>query len=178
MVITILMLTVSLPAKADYLEDYLQFGPSVVNTALRFTSLSSPYSRQERLCFQVTSWALTLGITEAGKRIVHRERPDHSDNRSFPSGHTARAFMGAEQVRINYGLWWGMGCYAMATTVGVLRVVHDRHYTTDVIAGAVIGVGSVQLARLLLPWEKKVLGIKNDVAVAVTPFGAALAITF
>ena len=87
-------------------------------------------------------------------------RPDGSANNSFPSGHTATTFMGAELVRIEYGdesPWYSVGAYAVATTVGVLRVYNERHWFTDVFAGAGVGILSARIGHWLLPYTRKMM---------------------
>ncbi|MCH5347212.1 MAG: phosphatase PAP2 family protein [Muribaculaceae bacterium] len=82
------------------------------------------------------------------KHSIDAPRPDGSDSRSFPSGHTARAFMGATVVARELGdisPWWAVGAYTVATGVGVSRVIERRHFPTDVVAGAGIGILSAQL---------------------------------
>ena len=79
------------------------------------------------------------------KYVVDEERPDGRAHNSFPSGHTATAFNGAELVRYEYGTWWGVGAYGLATAVGLSRVYHKRHYIWDVGAGALFGVLSARI---------------------------------
>jgi membrane-associated phospholipid phosphatase len=83
------------------------------------------------------------------KAVVDERRPDGSDFDAFPSGHAARAFLGAELLRQEFresSPWIGVAGYAVAATTGYLRVRHERHYAHDVVAGAVIGEASAQLA--------------------------------
>jgi phosphatidylglycerol lysyltransferase len=87
--------------------------------------------------------ALALGrtwvVTDALKYAVGETRPDGGP-RSFPSGHASVAFAGAEFMRVQYGWKWAAPAYAAATFVAWSRVEARRHYTHDVIAGALIGV--------------------------------------
>ncbi|WP_205527246.1 phosphatase PAP2 family protein [Solimonas sp. K1W22B-7] len=75
------------------------------------------------------------------KYAVDAERPNGGP-RSFPSGHTASAFMGAEFIRKEYGWGWGVPAYLTAGWVGYSRVETHNHYWRDVVAGALIGVAS------------------------------------
>ena len=90
------------------------------------------------------------------------ERPDTKAHTSFPSGHTATAFMGAELVRLSYGNWVGLGAYTVAAGIGFLRMYNERHWLNDVLAGAGFGILSANLAHLLLPWEKSWFKHKKD----------------
>lgn len=84
----------------------------------------------------------TLGVTYALKYIVKKDRPDHSDNHSFPSMHTSVSFAAASFIQRRYGWKWGIPAYVVSTYVGWSRVYGKKHDWWDVAAGAVIGVGS------------------------------------
>jgi len=78
-------------------------------------------------------------------------RPDTGYPTSFPSGHTAQAFAAATFLVKEYGhknVWYSVGAYSMATSVGVLRVMNNRHWISDVLAGAGVGIFSTNLAYL------------------------------
>lgn len=81
-----------------------------------------------------------LGITFALKYSVDKERPDGSDNQSFPSGHTSVTFQSAAFIQRRYGWRYGLPAYAAAAYTGWSRIDADKHYASDVIAGAAIGV--------------------------------------
>ena len=82
------------------------------------------------------------GLSILGKAVVHEERPDNSDNKSFPSGHTALAFASATTMYRRYGWEYAIPAYALATLTGVSRVAGDKHYWWDAVAGAAIGGAS------------------------------------
>jgi hypothetical protein len=81
---------------------------------------------------EVLTYALKYGINE--------QRPHHGGGQSFPSGHSAAAFMGAEFIRKEYGWGWGTPALLAASWVGYTRVESYNHYWHDVVAGALIGV--------------------------------------
>lgn len=83
--------------------------------------------------------ATNVATTYTLKTLVDKERPDGSDNDSFPSGHTALAFGGASFIHRRYGLEYSIPAYVGATFVGYSRIHADRHDATDVLAGAAIG---------------------------------------
>jgi hypothetical protein len=63
-----------------------------------------------------------------------------SGNASFPSGHTTQAFAIASVIATEYPRpWVEVASYGSAALVGYARVLHDRHYGSDVLAGALIG---------------------------------------
>ena len=82
------------------------------------------------------------GTTWVLKELVHERRPDRSDNRSFPSGHTSVSFAAAATLEKRYGWRAGLPALAVASFVGFARVQADKHYVHDVLAGALIGGAS------------------------------------
>lgn len=94
------------------------------------------------------SIVVAYGAKTALKAIVKEERPDHSDNKSFPSGHAAIAFAAARSIDKEFrkeSIWIPIAGYAAATAVGIERVASDRHHWYDVVAGAALGFGSAEL---------------------------------
>ncbi len=83
---------------------------------------------------------VNLGYSSLFKVAVGRERPDGSNHASFPSGHTSNAFTLATVAEIHYGWAVGIPAYAAAATIGASRIVRDKHYLSDVVAGATLGV--------------------------------------
>ncbi len=77
---------------------------------------------------------------EGLKYSIDKERPDYSGDDSFPSGHTADSFAAATFIQQRYGWKWAIPAYIGATFVGYSRVVSDKHYLEDVLAGAAIGI--------------------------------------
>lgn len=111
----------------------------------------------------------SVGVAYIGKTalkaVVKEERPDHSDDNSFPSGHAAMAFAAARSIDKEFrkeSIWIPIAGYAAATAVGVERVVNDRHHWYDVVAGAAVGFGSAELTWWL---SDKLLGKGSNVAV-------------
>lgn len=111
----------------------------------------------DRTLLSVTSFVILEAITQPVKRVVGRRRPDGSDNRSFPSGHTATAFAGAELMRLTYGNAWGAAGYTVAAGVAAMRMAGRHHWLSDCIAGAGIGILSARAATWLLPLERRLL---------------------
>jgi membrane-associated phospholipid phosphatase len=73
------------------------------------------------------------------KKMVGRQRPDDTNHVSFPSGHTANAFMVASVASHHYGWKAGLPAYAFATYIGSSRLKSRKHFLTDVVAGATLG---------------------------------------
>ena len=137
--------------------DYLQFLPLAASFALPFAGLDTGYDTADRLVAAATSFVILEAVTQPLKRVACRWRPDLSDDHSFPSGHTATAFAGAERCRIYYGNWAGLAAYSVATGVAVLRIAGRHHWLSDCIAGAGIGILSARAAMWLLPLERRIL---------------------
>lgn len=91
-------------------------------------------------------------LTRVTQRGVGRARPDHvdpADNTSFFSGHTSVAFSMASAICVQHSrieIYGGIAdkvvCPAAltaATATGLLRIVADRHFASDVLAGAILG---------------------------------------
>ena len=103
-----------------------------------------PGELSRRLTFAATSLAAVGLTTVVLKEVVRRPRPDDTNHRSFPSGHTSAAFGVAEIVRTLYGRRNAAVFYALATLTGISRIHDNRHYLSDVIAGAGLGMGMVR----------------------------------
>jgi membrane-associated phospholipid phosphatase len=105
------------------------------------TALILPSAREDWQGFRQAAYSIGSAtvIAQIGKALVHEERPDGSDNNSFPSGHTANAFASATTLQRRYGWQTGVPAYAVATLTGVARERARKHHWYDVLAGAVIG---------------------------------------
>lgn len=138
-------------------DDVLEFTPYAADILLGVAGTSTRYSLTDRAFSSVTSLIIAEASVQIVKHAVKVTRPDGSDRHSFPSGHTARAFAGAELTRIHYGNLWGLGAYGLAAATAVLRIGHHRHWLSDVMAGAGIGIVSARAAMWLLPLEQRLL---------------------
>lgn len=107
---------------------------------------------QRMSCSNAASVALMVGTVQGLKHIVKSERPDMTDNRSFPSGHTAWAYLGAGIIDYEAG-WrsplYSIGAYSLASAIGAQRILSHRHHPVDVMAGAVIGIGASRAGYML-----------------------------
>lgn len=87
----------------------------------------------------------TVVVVEIAKRIAKRERPDLSDNLSFPSGHSAVAFTNATLLYYEYkdsNFWYASSGFLFAGATAAFRIANDKHYASDVLTGAGIGLAS------------------------------------
>ena len=89
--------------------------------------------------------ASAVGAAELLKRTIPAQRPDGSDDKSFPSGHTAVAFAAVRFMDKRYGgaiAPYTPWLYAAAGLTGLSRVEANKHYWHDVAAGALLGWGA------------------------------------
>jgi len=148
-------------------DNLLQFVPAIMVYGLNIAGIKGEHNFVDRSAIFLMS-NLFLGISVSSlKNITMQQRPDSSDHLSFPSGHTAEAFANAEFLRLEYrnvSAWYGIGGYVIAAITGYLRMYNNKHYLSDVIAGAGIGILSTDLSYFLYPKIKRIFvrnGIKN-----------------
>lgn len=147
------------------IDDFSQYAPTVSVYALNAFGVKGKNNFKDRTIIMATSYAIMASSVFALKSITKIERPDGTTNNSFPSGHTANAFAGAEFLWQEYkdkSIWYGIAGYAVATGTGVFRMVNNRHWLTDVAAGAGIGILSTKIAYWLHPFiNEKIFGNKD-----------------
>ena len=142
------------------IDDFSQYAPAASVYALNAFGVKGKNNMRDRSVIFVTSYAIMATTVLGLKSIVHEERPDGSSNNSFPSGHTATAFAGAEFLWQEYkdkSIWYGIAGYAVATGTGLFRIYNNRHWLTDVAAGAGIGILSTKIAYWMNPYITKKL---------------------
>ncbi|MBI9071128.1 MAG: phosphatase PAP2 family protein [Melioribacteraceae bacterium] len=88
----------------------------------------------------IEAFATCLSATYLLKFTIKRERPDGSSSLSFPSGHTSSSFQAASFIHFRYGFEYAIPGYLAAAFVGYSRVYAKKHYTSDVLAGAALGI--------------------------------------
>lgn len=140
------------PGLRYHLDNYTQYLPAAVMVGLKTFGYKGRSSWGRMLVSDAFSGTIMAGLVNGLKYTVRRPRPDGTARNSFPSGHTATAFMTAAMLHKEYGWrspWFSIGGYAVAAFTGVSRVLNDRHYLTDVMAGAAIGISSVHLGYFL-----------------------------
>lgn len=161
-----------------YAETYLQYVPLVADLGMGLVGVNAEHGMLNRTFALGMAYGLEAIVVNAVlKETVREERPDGRGFNSFPSGHTATAFLGAELVRREYGWGWGAGAYAVATSVGVMRVCHQRHWWWDVCAGAGIGILCANAGYLLAGPVMNLFGLEDKgivVAPSVDPVSGTL----
>lgn len=141
------------------IDDFSQYVPIASLYGLSAMGVESKNSTKDKTIILATSYLL-MGLTvNSFKTTASVERPDGSSFNSFPSGHTATAFMGAElmmQEFKNESIWYGISGYVIATGTGVFRMYNNRHWLSDVVAGAGIGILSAKAGYWLFPYVSKI----------------------
>lgn len=135
-------------------DDYLLFAPLAMGLiGLWVTDPSKlPVSKVDAVGGYALSSAIALALVSSTKYTVKRMRPDGSTRNSFPSGHTATAFLGAELADIYFGEsspWLPPLTYSIAYFTGISRILNNRHWTSDVFSGAAFGIISANLGSYL-----------------------------
>jgi len=143
-----------------HFEDYLQFAPAAAAYAMKFSGVESRHDLLDMTVLYGLSNLVGGGITVGTKIKVGRRRPDDNFNRqSFPSGHTEMAFVAAEFLHQEFkdqSVWISVGGYTAATVVGVARIYHDKHWFSDVVTGAGIGILSTKAVYWVYPYIQKI----------------------
>ncbi len=125
-------------------------------------SVDTTYRRMPRTIVAVGGAAvLNIAVTEGLKHSVHELRPDRSENNSFPSRHTSWAFTASTVLSnelYHYSPWWSVAAQAASSAVGIQRVTSRRHWGSDVVAGAVTGIVSTELAYFV---SRKIFGMPS-----------------
>lgn len=170
------------------IDDYSQYAPALAVYGLDLAGIKAKYNFRDRTIIMATSYMIMFASVQTMKNTINIWRPDSSNNKSFPSGHTATAFVGAHILFKEYkdtSPWIGIGGYTIATATGALRVLNKKHWISDVVTGAGIGILSAEAGYMLLPVFHKVFGIKGAYKnIVVTPsinthnYGVNLAYTF
>ena len=130
-------------------DDYLQYAPWAAHLAMGLCGVKGVSKNKYQIVTADAFAAIMMAAVVNGfKYSINRTRPN-GHGASFPSGHTATAFTGATLLAHEYGsrsVWIPIAGYTVATATGVMRVLNNRHYVSDVIVGAAVGILAAELA--------------------------------
>lgn len=159
-------------------DDYLRFAPLVSVYVMKGCGVDSRSTWKELLVNSALSVATSSAVAYSLKYTVSSERPDHTDDHGFPSGHATFSFVGATVLHKEYGHlspWVSVAGYGVATGVGVSRVLRDHHTWWQVASGAAIGVLSTELSYWL---GDRLTGRGKQLDLAASPVGLSVAYRF
>ncbi len=131
------------------IDDYTIYAPIFSAYLMSFTGIKSENNFWEKSIILAKAELIALGTVKLIKVTSGVIRPDGSDNQSFPSGHTTQAFVAATFLYYEYGKrypWVGITGYTIASVSGLLRMINNRHWLTDVLCGAGLGILSTHIA--------------------------------
>jgi membrane-associated phospholipid phosphatase len=149
-----------MPEFYTHSDEYLQYVPVAMVYIMNAAGIKSKNDLINRTLLLAKSEIMMMVTVRILKNTVHELRPDGNDYHSFPSGHTSQAFVAATFLHHEFGkksIWYSVAGYTMASSVAVLRVLNNRHWTSDVLVGAGIGILSTNIAYAThrYRWGKK-----------------------
>lgn len=148
-------------------DNYTQYAPLVATWGLHAAGVEGQSSWKRLAVSNAVSALIVAGITNSLKYTVRERRPDETAKNSFPSGHTATAFMAATILHKEYGQtqspWYSVAGYSMATATAVGRILNNRHWVTDVLVGAGVGIIATDLGYFVTDLLMKGKGKKRSV---------------
>lgn len=140
-------------------DDYLKYAPVASVYLLNVVGVKGRHKTLDRTVILAMSSILSAQLVTALKHGTHQLRPDGSTYNSFPSGHTTTAFIGAEMMNQEFGWrspWYSVAGYSLASGTAVLRIMNNRHWLSDVIAGAGIGMLTTKFSYWIYSkWENR-----------------------
>lgn len=137
------------------IDDYLKYVSIVEMYASDFLGVKAKNHWFDQTKYLLISNLISASITESLKMITHKERPNGAPY-SFPSGHTTFAFTNAAVLYNEYkdaSPVLAYSGYAFAATTGSFRMINNKHWLSDVLAGAGIGIVSAELVYYFEPFQ-------------------------
>ncbi|MEO9953699.1 phosphatase PAP2 family protein [Nonlabens sp.] len=142
------------------IDDYTLFVPIAAVYGLDLAGIKGRNDMLDKTVILGTSTLFLYSSVNLIKNNTNIRRPSGKSQSSFPSGHTAISFMAAEFLHQEYGHvspWYSIAGYTIAAGTGFLRIYNDKHWLSDVAAGAGIGILSTKIAYWLYPYIKSVI---------------------
>lgn len=151
-------------------DNYLQFAPIGAVYVMDGFGIKGKHNWQQQSILLARAKLIMMGFVIPLKKFTRVVRPDSSAFNSFPSGHTAQAFMAAAFFHKEFGKkypWATVGMFTLAGSIGVFRMLNNKHWISDVLAGAGFGILSVELSYLL---HKNKIRFRKGMPDAFIPF--------
>ncbi|GAB3935174.1 phosphatase PAP2 family protein [Mucilaginibacter myungsuensis] len=146
-------------------ENIVQYAPLAFTYGLNLAGVRGKHTFVDRTLVLAMAMGLNKVATSITKQGTNRMRPNGTDDFSFPSGHTSKAFVAAEFMAQEMGdvsPWYTVLGYSCATFTAMSRVSHKDHWFSDVIAGAGVGILSTKGAYLIYPYLRKLVVPKKE----------------
>lgn len=146
------------PDFRTHMDDYIQHLPLVVTYGLNACGVEGANSLWNRTQLLLKSEILAIGAARVIKTVSKNMRPSGVGSSSFPSGHTTQAFTAATFMHKEFGhksIWYSIGAFGAASSVGACRILNNAHWVSDVLVGAALGVGSTNLVYMVYEKKKK-----------------------
>lgn len=160
------------PHQQVHIDNYLQWAPAASTFALGIAGIKGRHNFTDRALLFGMAELIQSSVVASIKKISGEQRPNGESNQSFPSGHTSNAFTGAEFMRLEYknvSPWYGVYGYVLAASTGFLRMYNNKHWLSDVLAGAGTGILSVDLTYYLYPKIKRLFSSKHPLHTIIFP---------
>ena len=146
-------------------DNYTRYVPLAAVYGLNLAGVKGQHNLVNLSLIFALSSLLNNTLTKNLKQISKERRPDFPSLDAFPSQHTSTAFANAELLRLEYknqSGWYGVGGYSFAVATGVLRMLNNRHWLSDVMAGAGVGILSTRLAYIIYPWLRENISLPHS----------------
>jgi hypothetical protein len=153
-------------------DNFIQFAPVAQIYLGKYLGFKPKNDFQHQTINIIVANAIMGGVVFTMKYTFKEERPDHSDNLSFPSGHTATGFTNATLLFYEFkdsNLWYASSGFLFATATGALRIANNKHYTSDVLTGAGIGMATGILVSYWNPFKSVTFGKNKKTTAFIYP---------
>jgi hypothetical protein len=157
------------------IDNYTYYAPLAMTVGLNIAGVKGEHQFAEQAILLGMTYFLNKTLTNNLKSMLDVPRPDGTTNDAFPSGHSSSAFAYATFFHKEYGKrspWYSVAGYSFAVATGAMRILNDRHWLSDVLAGAGIGILSTEAVYLIYPHIQKRIarGYLKKQQMAVLPY--------
>ncbi len=136
----------SFHTKVDNVSQFIPLATQLSLRTVGYRGRSDTWGKM--LLSDALGMGLMAGFVYVGKTTFARLRPDMTAANSYPSGHTATAFASATLLHLEYGErcpWISVAGYTMASLTGLSRIANNRHWASDVLCGAAVGIFAAEM---------------------------------
>ena len=154
------------------IDNYLPSAPIAAVYLLNLAGVKGKNRFINRTILIAVATPISDKITHILKSWTNIARPDRSDFESFPSAHTAAAFVAAEFLHQEFkdkSIWYSIAGYTTASMVAAFRILNNKHWMSDVFVGAAVGILTVKTLYIVYPWILNKLGIRKKQQLAIMP---------